>query len=151
MKTTRRKHTTRTLARLIESTDIPPALVRAVVRQVGGWKSFVKSAPDIAKHGIDGGFQGFIYYTDTELFASRNRNEIAQMASNQASEFGVGVFDRIRSFGCFRHATPPSDEAIGSALYAGKDVPGEVNMLNFLAWYAGEEVARAYCDAFDPQ
>lgn len=45
----------------------------------------------------------------------------------------------------------PTDEEIGSALYAGRDLPDGAPILNALAWYAGEEVSRAYCDAFDPQ
>ena len=39
---------------LIESTNIPESLVRAVVRQMGGWESFKESAPDICRGGIDG-------------------------------------------------------------------------------------------------
>jgi hypothetical protein len=135
-----------TMKKLIENTNIPAKLVRAVVNQMGGWESFSESAPDIANHGIDGGFSGFIYYSDTEAFAKRNRATIAEMASEQAREFGTGVIEMIRGFGCFRN-DPPSDEEIGSALYAGKDAKdAEHNVLNALAWYAGEEVARAYTD-----
>lgn len=136
----------RTQAALIESTNIPEALVRAVVRQMGGWKSFKESARDISNHGIDGGFHGFIYHSDTEPFAQRNREAIAKMASEQASDFGTGVIEMIRGFGCFRNGPKPTDEEIGSALYAGRNIENGVNILNALAWYAGEEVARAYVD-----
>lgn len=142
---------TPSLAALLEATNIPTSLVRAVVRQMGGWKSFIESAPDITRHGIDGGFNGFIYNRDTEAFARRNRESIAQMASEQAADFGIGVIEMIRGFGCFRDGTKPTDEEIGSALYAGRDAKDGPPVLNALAWYAGEEVARAYCDAFDPQ
>lgn len=118
---------------------------------MGGWESFTQSAPDICRGGIDGGFHGFIYNRDTEPFAKRNREAIAQMAREQANDFGTGVIEMIRGFGCFRHGTKPTDEEIGSALYAGKDIDGGMSILNALAWYAGEEVSRAYCDAFDPQ
>lgn len=138
-----------TLTGLIEATNIPESLVRAVVRQMGGWSSFIESAPDICRGGIDGGFGGFIYYTDTEPFARRNRAAIAQMAEEQARDFGSSVIEMIQGFGCFRNGSKPTDSDIGSALYAGKDK--EMPILNALAWYAGEEVARAYCDAFDPQ
>ena len=109
-------------------------------------ESFTDHAQDITNHGIDGGFSGFIYYSDTEPFAKRNRALIAQMASEQASDFGTGVIEMIRGFGCFRGQTI-TDEEIGSALYAGKDAGG--NVLNALAWYAGEEVARAYTDLLE--
>ena len=134
-----------TIAKLIASSSI-----RAVVRQSGGWESFKQSAPDICRGGIDGGFHGFIYNRDTEAFARRNREAIAQMASEQAADFGSGTIEMIRGFGCFRNGTKPTDEEIGSALYAGRDAKDGLPVLNALAWYAGEEVARAYCDAFDP-
>ena len=138
-----------TQAELIKSSNIPATLIRAVVRQMGGWESFTQSALDICRGGIDGGFSGFIYNADTEPFARRNRGDIGAMASAQASELGCGVIEMIRGFGCFRNGTKPTDEEIGSALYAGRDVEGGLPVLNALAWYAGEEVARAYCDMLE--
>ena len=135
------------LKALIESTNIPASLVRAVVRQRGGWESFKESAPDITRHGIDGGYGGFIYYRDTLPFAKRNKKAILEMASEQANEFGVGLVEMIQGFGCFRHSKP-SQEEIVEALAGSTD---QTQVPNALAWYAGEEVARAYCDAFDPQ
>lgn len=140
-----------TLASLIESTNVPASLVRAVVRQMGGWNSFKESAPDITRHGIDGGFHGFIYNRDTEAFAKRNRADIAKMAEMQAEDFGTSVTEMIQGFGCFRNGSKPTDSEIGMALYAGKEKEDSLSILNALAWYAGEEVSRAYCDAFDPQ
>lgn len=145
-----RTTTKASLSGLIESTSIPATLVRAVVRQMGGWETFCQNAPDICRGGIDGGFNGFIYNSDTEPFARRNRRDIASMAEEQAKEFGMEVSAMIRGFGCFKGQDVTSSE-VGRALYAGENMPDGVNMLNALAWYAGEEVARAYCDAFDPQ
>lgn len=139
-----------TLKKLIEQSNIPASLIRAVVRQMGGWESFTQSAPDICLGGIDGGFHGFIYYADTEPFARRNRSSIAAMAKHQADDFGTSVTEMIQGFGCFRHGTKPTDEDIGLALYAGKDSKDGVPVLNALAWYAGEEVSRAYCDLIEP-
>lgn len=134
-----------TLGKLIEQSNIPATLIRAVVRQMGGWESFTQAAPDICRGGIDGGFHGFIYNADTEPFAKRNRADIARMAESQASEFGTSVTEMIQNFGCFRHGTKPSDSDIGQALYAGKDSKDGEPVLNALAWYAGEEVSREYC------
>lgn len=133
-----------TLTKLIEQSSIPASLIRAVVRQMGGWQSFTESAPDVCCGGIDGGFHGFIYYSDTEAFAKRNREAIADMAIRQADDFGVGVIEMIQGFGCFRNGTKPTEDEIGKALFAGKD--DGAGVLNALAWYAGEEVCRAYCD-----
>lgn len=135
-----------TLSSFCEASHLNPSLIRAVVRQIGGWESFCESAPDVCRGGIDGGFHGFIYNVDTEAFAKRNRQLIANMASEQASEFGLGVFEMIRGFGCFRHGTKPTDEEIGMALYAGREAEDSLPVLNALAWYAGEEVCRSYCD-----
>ena len=77
-------------------------------------------------------------------FAKRNREAIAEMARQQADDFGTGVVEMIRGFGCFRNGTKPTDSEIGTALYAGKD--DGAGVLNALAWYAGEEVCRSYCD-----
>lgn len=134
-----------TLGMICDSSNIPDSLIRAVVRQAGGWESFCEMAPDICRGGIDGGFHGFIYHSETHPFAKRNRKAIAQMASEQARDLGVGVIEMIKGFGCFRN-DKPTDEEIGSALYAGRNAEDGLDVLNALAWYAGEEVARAYCD-----
>ena len=140
------KTTINTLSQFCEASHLDAKLIRAVVRQFGGWESFQESAPDVCRGGIDGGFNGFIYNADTEPFARRNRSLIAAMAQEQASDFGTSVTEMIQNFGCFRHGTKPSDADIGSALYAGKDSKDGEPVLNALAWYAGEEVCRSYCD-----
>jgi hypothetical protein len=141
MKTTTQKPS---LEGLVKSTTIPESLVRAVVRQLGGWKSFKESAPDICRGGIDGGFHGFIYYSDTLSFAKRNRKEILEMASEQARNFGMGLVEMIQGFGCFRHSKPTETEIVEGLAGRGADT----QVPNALAWYAGEEVSRAYFDAF---
>ena len=57
----------------------------------------------------------------------------------------------IVGFGCFKHSEVEVTEAEIIDGLAGIAHPMGTNVLNALAWYAGEEVARAYCDAFDPQ
>ena len=138
-----------TLSGLVNSTNIPESLVRAVVRQMRGWESFKESAPDICRGGIDGGFHGFISYADTMKFAKANKEAIRSLAIEQAGEFGIGVVEMIKGFGCFKHSEVTEAEIIDGL--AGIAHPMGTNVLNALAWYAGEEVARAYCDAFDPQ
>ncbi len=135
-----------TQQQLIDGSNIPASLIRAVIRQMGGWTAFKESAPDICRGGIDGGFHGFIYNADTEPFARRNRDAIAEMAKDQADDSGVSITEMVQGFGCFRNGSKPSDREIGLALYAGKEEKDSVSILNALAWYAGEEVSRAYCD-----
>ena len=134
-----------TLKTLIEQTNIPESLVRAVVRQFGGWESFCESAPDVCRGGIDGGFHGFIYYTDTEPFAKRNQEVIYELLSSQAQEIGYdSTFAMIRGFGCFKGDTL-TDGDLMCALCRGQNPNDGPNILNGMAWYAGEEVCREYC------
>jgi hypothetical protein len=128
------------LVNLIYSTNIPESLVRAVVRQMGGWESFKESAPDITRHGIDGGFHGFLYYSETVPFAKRNRKAILEMATQQADDLGMGLVEMVKGFNCLKGAT---ETEIVEGLAGATD---ETQVPNGLAWYAGEEVARAYCD-----
>lgn len=130
----------------LDNTHLDRFLCEAVIEQFGGWEDFTRHAPDVTNHGIDGGFNGFIYTVDTEAFAKANRKAIAAMASQQADDFGTPLFEMIRGFGTFRNSEKPTDEEIGSALYAGDNVEDGIKMLNVLAWYAAEEVCRAYVD-----
>ena len=139
---------TQTLSQFCEVSNLNPKLIRAVVRQIGGWKSFQESAPDISGHGIDGGFHGFIYTKETEAFARQNLELIREMAKEQASDMGMSTVSMILGFGCFKHGAPTEDE-VGSALYAGKEIGDGPSVLNALAWYAGEEVARSFCDLME--
>jgi hypothetical protein len=139
-----------TLKELIAQSNIPESLIRAVVRQSGGWESFSESAPDICWSGIDGGFHGFIYTRETVAFSLHNLEAIREMAKQQADDFGAGVIAMIQGFGCFRH-DPQSEEDVAGALYGSHNINRAIEshstVLNALAWYAGEEVAREYCRA----
>lgn len=129
---------------VLEEGLVPAALVRAVIRQTGK-----ENLPDICNHGADGGFSGFTYYSDTVPFYRRNRGEILELAKQQADDFGQGVMEMIAGFRCLRqqeseHKRALLDE-IGRALY-GRVTEEETQVANALAWYAAEEVARAFCD-----
>lgn len=129
--------------------NIPESLIKAVIRQSGGLARFVEMAPDISNHGISGGFSGWIYYNETEPFAKRNRKAIAEMAKNQAEDFGSTVSEMVQGFGQFRNSKDkPSEAEIWEALTSGKDGSGH-NLLNIFAWYAAEEVARIVYDMLD--
>lgn len=130
-----------------EAQHIDPSLIRAVVSQSGGWEAFEENAPDISNHGIDGGFHGWIYYTDTCAFFRRNKKLILAMAEEQARDFGQGLFEMVQGFGAFRK-DPISQEALAKAIYTGKGENVDV-VYNILAWYAAEEVASAYTDIHD--
>lgn len=126
-----------------------PRLADAVIRQFGGWESFTESAQDVANHGIDGGFHGFIYYSDTCKFAARNRSLIAELAEQQASDLGESVLAMVAGFNCLRGDVTESE--VGRVLFSARGGDSDARLLieNALAWYAGEEVCRAYADSLE--
>jgi len=136
-----------TIQKMIDNSDIPARLIRAVIRQSGGFDSFKQMAPDITTHGVDGGFHGWIYYADTIKFWKNNRKEIMAMAEEMARDCGCGTLELIQGFGVFRN-NPISQDDLATALYTGKgdDV---VVVQNVMAWYAAEEVARLYNDLLE--
>ena len=120
-----------------------PKLIAAVVKQLGGIQSFKESAPDIANYGIDGGFHGFVYYSDTVTFWRKNKDAITKELNDMADSLGENPLDMIKGFRCL-NAEYSADE-IGQALYGRYNSDLDI-IYNALAWFAAEEVARQYVD-----
>jgi hypothetical protein len=123
-------------ALIAQSGQIPESLVRAVVRQSGGWDSFKENAEDMTR-SIDGGFHGWIYHTETVKFAKANRAAIASLAESDAESFGTGVLEMVQLFNCIGKDYSQAD--IAKCLYGRGD---DTTIMNGLAWYAAESVAR---------
>lgn len=107
-----------TMKHFIKHSHINAKLIRAVVKQSGGWDSFKESARDMA-YAIDGGFSGFTWYADTVPFFQRHRSAIMETLYQEASDLGEDVITMIQNFGCFRNDKPSAD-ALGMAIYAGR-------------------------------
>jgi len=135
----------KTLKKFIKESNINEQLIRAAVRQIGGWENFTQSAEDISSHGIDAGFHGFIYTAETVKFAKNNLPEIMELAKNMASEMGENTYKMIAQFNCLKDY-PGLDAA--EAIYNKKSEDHET-VLNALAWFACEEVARSYVENFE--
>lgn len=134
-----------TLKSFCQESHLPESLIRATVKQAGGWESFQESAKDVTEHGADGGFHGFIYYTDTVPFARRNRESILQACREMAQDLGEpGAYSLIAGFNCLKMLPDDVADAIGNPRHAQN-----AEVLNALAWYALEEVSRSYCDALE--
>jgi hypothetical protein len=121
-------------------------LTRAVINQIGGWTSFKNYAPDITNYGISGGFSGFIYYSDTCRFYEKNKASILELLKDQASDFGEPVVSMVASFNCLKDV---SQDEILDFFALGKKSEEYTTIANALAWYAGEEIARRYCDELE--
>lgn len=130
------------ISELKSNTNINSSLIDAVINQFGGKESFKESASDVSNNGINGGFGGFIYYNETVKFAQDNKALIMEMAKEQAQEFGTIDVMMIQGFNCLNGNY--NLEEIQQAIYGDSDDSTQV--LNALAWYAAEEVCRAYAD-----
>ncbi len=123
-----------------QNSGISRKLILAVIRQLGGRERL----EDIRNHGIDGGYAGFTYYADTVSFFKRNRSEIVALVKQMASELGEEPLNLVAGFGCLRPADEETKESICRCLYGGRLTDGDTQVANALAWFAGEEVARAF-------
>jgi hypothetical protein len=106
-------------------------------------KNLSANLADCAKHGADGGFPGFTYYSDTLTFFRYNREDIVKNLELLAGELGQDIIGMVQSFGVFRHETPPTPASIGRALWGtGKLKDDLTSLYNVFAWFCLEEVSH---------
>ena len=130
-----------TIKEFCSKSHISEQLIRAVVRQAGGWESFTGMADDVTNHGASGGFSGFIYYSDTCKFATGHKAIILEMAKQMADDLGEPLYKMIGGFNCLKISEGEAAEAIHNTRSEGR-----TNVMNALAWFALEEVCRSYAD-----
>ena len=126
--------------------------IEAVIRQFGDREYWMESAEDIANHGADAGWNGFIYYTETAPFARRHRKMILSRLIEDCEEMGESSpAEMVQSFKCV--GKDFSFHEINQVLYTGRcddfdaeSGNGEDMILNALAWYLLEDVARLFVD-----
>ena len=126
-------------------TDYPQhkKLINAVLRQLGSKDNI----EDIYRNGINGGYCGFIYYTDTHNFAMKNRKSIIALLEEQAFHIcNDDVVEMVKSFNTFRRNGMDKDELRDLYRYLGGAKVEQGSITNIMAWFAAEEVARMFCD-----
>jgi hypothetical protein len=116
-------------------------LINAVTSRIG-----LDSVEDVNRHGIDGGFSGFIYYSDTHAFAMRHRKAIVEMLEEQANDYGQEVVEMVSHFGVFRNSPMDAEDRKDLYKYLGGGRPKQGTITNVMAWYAAEEVCRMFED-----
>lgn len=137
----------KTLKSFIESTNIPASLVRSVSRRIGGWADLLEHAHDVADHGADAGWHGFIYHRDTCSFYRRNRAALLELVKEQADEFGQSPAEFVAGFNCVKNIVDLSRDEVAAVLSGGRaEECVRTSVQNALAWYALEEVSRALVD-----
>jgi len=115
-------------------------LINAVIRQLGGTDYVM----DIVNHGVDGGFPGFTYYSDTVPFAMKHRKHIVQLLEEMAEQLGEDVVKMVSGFGVFRNNPMDNDDRKDLYCYLGGGKCKETTIPNLMAWFAAEEVCRMF-------
>lgn len=114
-------------------------LINAVYSRIGK-----ESIMDVVNHGIDVGFNGFIYYSDTHAFAMRYRKIIVKMLEEIAESLGEDVVAMVGSFGVFRNSKMDNDDKKDLYKYLGGAKCEQSTITNLMAWFAAEEVCRMF-------
>jgi hypothetical protein len=124
-----------------------PELAKLVINQFGGWSVFKDLASDVSRYGIDGGFCGFTYYSDTCKFAEtpKVRRLIIEALESDADSMGVEVVEMVAGFGAFRQSGMDSDDKRDLYRFLSHTKCKDTTIPNLMAWYAAEAV----CHAFD--
>ena len=113
-------------------------LINAVAKQIGGMANLKDHAIDICNYGASGGFNGFVYYTDTLAFTKRNHVLIIELLNNYADDIGTNALELLSGFNCFKDM---SEHEIFDGLMNPKS-DDRTTIYNGLAWFALEEAAR---------
>lgn len=114
-------------------------LRKAVINQLGGLERFKATFKEVNQHGADGGFHGFIYYTETTAFFKQNRRSILAHLDAICFDLGEDRISVLKSWRCLNHLT--SDE-IARGLYEGKKSDEVTAVQNALTFFALEEVCH---------
>ena len=113
-------------------------LINAVAKQMGGMANLKDHVSDICNYGAAGGFNGFVYYTDTVAFTKRNHSLIMELLNNYADDMGTNALELLSGFNCFKDM---KEHEIFDGLMNPKS-EDRTTIYNGLAWFALEEVAR---------
>ena len=121
-------------------TEKPKTLKSQVLRQLGGTKKEnMEALRDVASHGADTGFPGFVYCHETVKFFNANRRLILEALRDEANDTGETVTGMVGSFRCLKGIG--SDAVVGVLLDIEGDGDEVDTVKNALAWYALERVA----------
>lgn len=115
-----------------------PKLTRSILRHLDR-----QQLEDVARHGADAGWSGFIYTRETVQFYKSHKGDILELAKQMADDLGESMIEMVRGFRCLGNSGKPdySSDEIAEALYSGRGECADT-IRNAMAWFALEEVAR---------
>jgi len=127
-----------------EKGNLDYRLINAVLDQLSIGDDGGGTLEDIANHGIDGGFSGFVYYAETAQFYADNQELIRDQLKEDAESYGSdSAISLVMSFNCIDEKIYRAADEVGETLYS---LNHDMQVANCLAWYAAETVARDYMD-----
>jgi hypothetical protein len=129
----------KTKAQVIKEFEDYKVLINAVISRIG-----MDSVEDVIRHGIDGGFNGFIYYSDTHKFAMTYRKKIVELLEEEADQLGEDVVAMVANFGVFRGSPMDADDKKDLYKYLSGGKPNQGTITNVMAWFCAEEVCRFF-------
>ena len=137
-----------TLKELINNSNMSAKLVKATVKQFGGINVVKQVCQDISNHGINSGFDGFIYNTDIVKFSQRNKKRILDAIQNQAKELGYrDGFHAMMEFKCLREIDIDCFELTHALSHENHEM--HTTIMKALAWFVGEELCRTASDMME--
>lgn len=117
-----------------------------VIDQFGDEEYFKECAPQIAEHGADAGFNGFIYYNETVPFGERLRPYLKPILTEMADELGYSsMWELLSTFGCLKDWS--IDEIVDG--WHDENQDAHTIVMNCLSWFALEEVAREVAEEIE--
>lgn len=127
------------------ATEEVAALVRPVYNQMAPdvVSEFFDTLNDVARHGADCGFPGFVYYSETVAFFRHHRPAIMAAVHELADGIGEDAVTMVHNFDCL--CGNFSYTEVARAMY-GRYNDDLTQIYNALAWFALEEVAHAAAD-----
>lgn len=131
--------TKKALSQVIKDNSDYKTLINAVINRIG-----LDSVEDVVIHGINGGFSGFIYYSETHAFAMKYRKDIIRMLEDMADQLGEDVVSMVSHFGVFRNSPMDAEDKKDLYKYLGGGRPAQGAITNVMAWFAAEEVCRMF-------
>ena len=136
-------------------------LAQAVFKQLGGENNvtdmleIIDTLKDIAKHGIQDGYNGFIYTEDSCNFFDKNKVEILNLIANDAQGFDINELEMINNFPTIKNSGEPITlqffyEAMKNKGTGNEDNSYEyIDLKNSLSLYVANRVASNYTDLID--
>ena len=119
----------KTKIQVIRENEGYKSLISAVINNIG-----MDSVMDVVNYGIDGGYSGFIYYSDTHKFAIRHRKDIVLMLEDSASSLGEDIISMVANFGVFRNSAMDNDDRRDLYKYLGGGKPEQGTITNLMAF-----------------